>query len=97
MVENPRRADGRNNRDIPDSIHTVYESTDHYDVRVRTHALYSIVKQSWVEWLLKQISQAGVDTVLDLGCGTGGLLHRLASEGIDKRLLGIDQSEAMVK
>jgi SAM-dependent methyltransferase len=79
-----------------DSVRAAYESTAAYDVRVRTHELYSIVTPSWAEWLMEQVPRAGVHTVLDVGCGTGGLLRRIASAGIGDRWIGIDQSEAMV-
>jgi len=82
---------------IPDSVRAAYESTDAYDIRARTHALYSVAEGSWPEWLLQQVPREGVRSVLDVGCGTGGFLRQLASAGIGDRLVGIDQSEAMVK
>ncbi len=82
---------------IPGSIRAAYVNTASYDVRIRTHALYSVVKQSWSEWLLAQVPRTSVHTVLDVGCGTGGLLRQLAAEGIGERWLGFDQSEAMVQ
>ncbi len=82
---------------IPDSVRAAYESTADYDVRVRTHELYSVAKQSWSEWLMQQVPRAGVRAVLDVGCGTGAFLRQLAAAGIGERWLGIDQSEAMVQ
>jgi SAM-dependent methyltransferase len=82
---------------VPDSVQAAYESTDSYDVRARTHALYSVAQGSWQDWLLQQVPREGVRSVLDVGCGPGALLRELASAGIGERWLGIDQSEAMVR
>jgi len=82
---------------VPDSIRAAYESTDAYDVRARTHELYSVAEGSWPEWLLQQAPRNGIRSVLDVGCGTGGFLRQLAAASIGDRWLGIDQSEAMVK
>ena len=81
---------------IPESVRAAYESTAGYDVRVRTHELYSVATPSWPEWLIEQVPRAGVRTVLDVGCGTGGLLRQLEAAGIGDHWVGIDQSEAMV-
>jgi len=82
---------------IPESIRAAYDTTGEYDVRVRTHALYSVAEGSWPEWLLQQVPREGVRSVLDVGCGPGALLRQLASVGIGDRWVGIDQSEAMVE
>src|SRR5262245_3336511 len=36
------------------------------------------------------------DSVLDVGCGTGTLLHRARQEGHNGRLCGVDPEQAMV-
>jgi len=82
---------------IPDSVRAAYESTAGYDLRVRTHELYSVARPSWSEWFMQQVPRTGVRTVLDIGCGTGGLLRQLAAAGIGDHWVGIDQSEAMVQ
>lgn len=84
-------------RDRSDPVKAAYETPDDYEVRVRTHELYSVVKQGWPEWLIEQMPRAGVRSVLDLGCGTGGLLRLIAAAGIGSRWLGMDQSQAMVQ
>jgi len=81
----------------PDSVRAAYQSTAGYDVRTRTHDLYSITTPNWSEWLIQQVPRAGVRAVLDVGCGTGGLLRKLAAAGIGDGWVGIDQSEAMVQ
>jgi 2-polyprenyl-3-methyl-5-hydroxy-6-metoxy-1,4-benzoquinol methylase len=81
----------------PDSVKAAYEATDDYDVRVRTHELYSVAEGSWQEWLVAQLPREGVRAVLDLGCGTGGILRMIAAAGIGERWVGVDQSEAMVQ
>lgn len=82
---------------MSDSVQAAYETTDDYEVRVRTHDLYSVAEGSWPEWLVAQLPREGVRAVLDLGCGTGGMLRMVAAAGIGERWLGVDQSEAMVQ
>ncbi len=82
---------------ISSSVRVAYEKTTDYDVRVRTHELYSVATPNWSEWLLQQVPREGVRAVLDIGCGTGGLLRQLAAAGIGERWVGIDQSEAMAQ
>ena len=81
---------------MSDSVQAAYETTDDYEVRARTHELYSVAEGSWPEWLLAQLPREGVRAVLDVGCGTGGLLRLIAAAGIGERWVGVDQSEAMV-
>jgi SAM-dependent methyltransferase len=79
------------------SVKAAYESADDYEVRARTHELYSVAEGSWPEWLVAQLPREGVRAVLDLGCGTGGILRMIAAAGIGERWVGVDQSEAMVQ
>jgi SAM-dependent methyltransferase len=83
--------------DIRDSVRAAYETTASYDVRVRTHELYSVAEGSYPEWLLAQLPREGVRAVLDMGCGSGGILRLIAQAGIGERWVGVDQSEAMVQ
>jgi SAM-dependent methyltransferase len=82
---------------MSDSVKAAYEATDDYEVRVRTHELYSVAEGSWGEWLVGQLPREGVRAVLDVGCGTGGILRLIAAAGIGERWVGVDQSEAMVE
>jgi len=82
---------------MSDSVKAAYEATDDYEVRARTHELYSVAEGSWPEWLVAQLPREGVRAVLDVGCGTGGILRLIAGAGIGERWVGVDQSEAMVQ
>ena len=82
---------------MSDSVKAAYEATDDYEVRVRTHELYSVAEGSYPEWLVAQLPREGVRAVLDLGCGTGGILRMIAAAGIGVRWVGVDQSQAMVQ
>ena len=79
------------------SVEAAYKSADDYAVGARTHDLYSLAEGSYPEWLLAQLPREGVRAVLDVGCGTGAVLRRMAAAGIGGRWLGVDQSEAMVQ
>lgn len=81
---------------MSDSVQAAYETTDDYEVRARTHDLYSVAEGSWQEWLIAQLAREGVHAVLDVGCGTGGILRMIAAAGIGECWVGVDQSEAMV-
>ena len=82
---------------MSDSVKAAYQTTSDYDVRVRTHELYSVAEGSWPEWLVAQLPREGVRAVLDVGCGSGGILCLIAQAGIGERWLGVDQSAAMVE
>jgi SAM-dependent methyltransferase len=82
---------------MSDSVKAAYEATDDYEVRVRTHEFYSVAEGSWQEWLVAQLPREGVRAVLDVGCGTGGILRMIAAAGLGKRWVGVDQSEAMAR
>ncbi len=82
---------------MSDSVKAAYQTTGDYDVRVETHARYSVAEGSWPEWLVAQLPREGVRAVLDLGCGTGGILRLIAEAGVGERWLGVDQSEGMVE
>ena len=82
---------------MSDSVRAAYETTDDYEVRVRTHERHSVAEGSWSEWLVAQLPREGVRAVLDVGCGTGGILRMIAAAGIGDRWVGLDQSDAMVQ
>ena len=82
---------------MSESVKAAYQTTSDYDVRVRTHDLYSVAEGSWPEWLVAQLPREGVRAVLDVGCGTGGILRLIAAAGIGERWVGVDQSAGMVE
>jgi SAM-dependent methyltransferase len=82
---------------VPDSVESAYEATEDYEARARTHELYSVAEGSYPEWLVAQLPREGIRAVLDVGCGTGGILRMIAAAGIGRRWMGVDQSAAMVE
>ena len=52
---------------------------------------------TWSEYLISLLKEYGVEDglVLELGCGTGSITRRLASQGYD--MIGIDNSEDMLE
>jgi SAM-dependent methyltransferase len=48
-------------------------------------------------WALDHISVGTHDTILDVGCGGGGTVHRLARIAAEGKVYGIDFSEESVK
>src|SRR5215470_9684151 len=48
------------------------------------------------DWGLKHVSVGNQDTILDVGCGGGGTIHKLAAVAIQGKIYGIDLSEASV-
>ncbi|WP_041244264.1 class I SAM-dependent methyltransferase [Gloeobacter kilaueensis] len=68
----------------------------------RWAARYDSVLTGWAYWWLHRRLLAWVPpmpeaTVLDLGCGTGRLLERLAARETALRGIGVDLSEAMIQ
>lgn len=51
---------------------------------------------SWIEYLHKIWEKEGIrpELILDLGCGTGNITHRLAEKGYE--MIGVDISEEML-
>ena len=48
------------------------------------------------EWGLQQISVGKGDTILDVGCGGGGTIRKLAAVAAEGKVYGIDHSEQSV-
>jgi SAM-dependent methyltransferase len=73
-----------------------YADDRHLDVRYRTHQLYTLDPVDFVAWTLDRLSWDGDERVLDVGCGPGGLLGRLAGQGgAWGVLVGLDLSPGM--
>ena len=48
------------------------------------------------DWGLKHVSVGSHDTILDVGCGGGRTIHKLAAIAAEGKIHGIDHSEASV-
>lgn len=54
-------------------------------------------QKEWGNSLISELSLAGNEAVLDLGCGDGGLTEQLAELVPDGKILGIDASVGMIE
>ena len=54
------------------------------------------VHSNLAEWGLQQISVGKGDTILDVGCGGGGTVRKLAAVAAEGKVCGIDHSEQSV-
>jgi SAM-dependent methyltransferase len=67
------------------------------DVRCRTHQLYTLEPVDFAQWTLDRLSWRGDEWVLDVGCGPGDLLRRMACDRDGWGLLaGSDPSPGMI-
>jgi ubiquinone/menaquinone biosynthesis C-methylase UbiE len=53
-------------------IREQYKSKDNLQIRIETHEKYTEPKVDFQAWILDQVDWDGNETVLDVGCGTGG-------------------------
>jgi len=72
----------------------------HYDAATLANSyVYQIERAQFVEWLTQTLRDAGRDprelSVLEAGCGTGGMIDLLSQAGFG-RLTGIDLAEGML-
>jgi SAM-dependent methyltransferase len=49
-----------------------YASEDNLAIRIRTHELYTEPQYDFIDWVLGHVAWRGDETVLDVGCGSGG-------------------------
>lgn len=54
-------------------------------------------QREWGNSLIEEISLKGNESILDLGCGDGGLTEQMACLVPDGKVLGIDASEGMIE
>jgi SAM-dependent methyltransferase len=67
------------------------------DVRRRTHELYTLDPVDFCRWTLERLPWRGDERVLDVGCGPGDLLRKMARQHGDWGLLaGLDSSGGMI-
>ncbi len=74
-----------------------YADDSHLDVRYRTHLLYTVDPVDFERWTLERLPWRGDERVLDVGCGPGALLLKMARQRDGWRgLVGLDFSAGMV-
>ena len=56
-----------------DYVRSQYHDAGNLSIRQRFHQLYSTSKQPWQSWVFSHIDLPECGTVLELGCGNGGL------------------------
>lgn len=78
------------------SLDTEYRDLDPLQVRIDTHRRYSEIADDVNQTATDTLRLTGTETLVDVGCGTGEFLARLADRGHHGRLIGIDTSPAAV-
>lgn len=73
-----------------------YLSLDPLQTRIRTHQRCSEQPDDVEQAALDALQLQDVQSLLDIGCGTGSFLRRLAGDGHRGRLIGVDSSRAAV-
>jgi SAM-dependent methyltransferase len=73
-----------------------YATLDPLAVRIRTHQQHSARPDDVETAVVRAVRLTSTDDLLDVGCGTGSYLRRLASDGHAGRLVGVDMSPASV-
>ena len=81
---------------IADDVVRQYTSADPLVVRMRTHQLYGERKVDLDEVCYAALELSGDEALLDAGCGPGRFLDYIGARGHRGRLVGLDQSAAMV-
>ena len=82
--------------DYPEAVKRQYAATDPLKVRIETHRLYEERRVDLDEEAARLLDLAGGESVLDVGCGPGFFLDYLRRQGRAGRLVGVDQSAAML-
>ncbi|WP_280471265.1 class I SAM-dependent methyltransferase [Nocardia cyriacigeorgica] len=78
------------------SLTTEYASTTPLQVRIDTHARHSERPDDPVGTVLAALEMTGSEDLADIGSGDGRFLAHLAAHGHRGRLVGLDNSPAMV-
>jgi SAM-dependent methyltransferase len=73
-----------------------YRSSEPFKVRLETHRLYSEREVDLDVESAAALRLEGPESLLDVGCGPGLFLRHLRRGGHRGRLIGLDQSEAML-
>lgn len=78
------------------SLTSEYATTNPLQVRIDTHARHSEHHDDPIATVLTALALTGTEDLADIGCGDGRFLAHLAEHGHRGRLVGLDNSTAMV-
>ncbi|WP_024800129.1 class I SAM-dependent methyltransferase [Nocardia sp. BMG51109] len=78
------------------SLSSEYSDSTALATRIETHENYSEYPDNVVAAVINALGLEGSEDVADIGCGDARFLARLASTGHGGRLVGVDNSPAMV-
>jgi ubiquinone/menaquinone biosynthesis C-methylase UbiE len=81
---------------MPEDVARQYATADPLRVRMRTHELYEERRVDLDEICHAALELQGDESLLDAGCGPGRFLALISGRGHRGRLVGLDQSAAMV-
>jgi SAM-dependent methyltransferase len=73
-----------------------YSTLDPLKIRIATHRNYSEKSDDVEQAVVDVLDASPISSLLDMGCGTGSFLRRLADDGGWGRLVGLDASAAAV-
>ena len=68
-----------------------------YKWNAQDYAKHSSGQFEWAQELIAKLGLQGSESILDIGCGDGKITQRLAEAAKDGTVLGIDQSEEMIR
>ncbi|CAN5559632.1 class I SAM-dependent methyltransferase [soil metagenome] len=80
----------------PKDVARQYASSDPLVVRMRTHQLYGERRVDLDAICYAALDLTGNEAILDAGCGPGRFLNYIRSRDHTSKLVGLDQSAAMV-
>ena len=69
--------------------------SSHYDRSILQHVLFGPVQEATLKEAVREAND--VNAVLDIGCGTGRLLRRIARQYPGAELVGVDPAPGMVR
>ncbi len=68
-----------------------------YKWNAQDYAKHSSGQFEWAQELIAKLDLQGSESILDIGCGDGKITHQLAEAAKNGYVLGIDQSEEMIR
>ncbi len=79
-------------------LHGTYlMESEPYKWNAKDYAKNSLGQFKWAQELIAKLDLQGSESVLDIGCGDGKITYRLAEAVKNGNVLGIDQSEEMIR